>query len=328
MRALPMDLSAEITRQSLMASRKFLPTHRPFMGTQSVGMPRKFTLESRTNSMSNLKGGVIAPHWPPLGHEEVPSLDKFLLPHFSLIFLGFSLVFPIKIMETLKLYELAQQDFHELEILLSEKPEFTATKDSSERYLLHWAALGGRVELVKLLLARETTFLHARDDTEATPLILATLGGNLEMVKLLVSKGANITDRNWHGHSSLQYACSKGHRDIVEFLLDKGADVNVRDDRSDTCLHRLASTGRRDIMEMILKTPQRIDLNAQNREGDTPLHLACQEKQLECVALLVESGASVHILNKEKKSPLDYCTTLVRREILEKLNLAETPASS
>ncbi|XP_055684752.1 26S proteasome non-ATPase regulatory subunit 10-like [Lutzomyia longipalpis] len=233
-------------------------------------------------------------------------------------------------MDSLELYSLAQQDYHELEILLSEKPDLVKKKDKNERSLLHWAALAGREQLVAQLLASGTTFLNDGDDTNATPQILATLGGHLNVLKLLVSKGANIADKNWHGHTSLQYACSKGHRDIVEYLLELGADVNVRDDRNDTCLHRLASTGRCDILEMLLKCPQKIDLNAQNAEGDTPLHIACQEKQLECVARLVEHGASVHILNKEKKSPLEYCPPRVRQEILEKLNLvaAETPASS
>uniref|UniRef100_A0A1B0DGC2 Uncharacterized protein n=1 Tax=Phlebotomus papatasi TaxID=29031 RepID=A0A1B0DGC2_PHLPP len=231
-------------------------------------------------------------------------------------------------MEALELYELSQQDFHELEILLGEKPEYAKKKDSNERSLLHWASLAGRDQLVKLLLTMNPALLSERDDTNASPLILAALGGRLDVMKILVDNGADISDKNWNGHSSLQYACSKGFKDIVEYLLDKGADVNVRDDRNDTCLHRLASTGRTDIMEMLIKSPQRIDLDGQNAEGDTPLHLACQEKNLDCVALLVESGASVHILNKAKKSPLDYCSLQLRREILEKLNLAETPASS
>ncbi|GAB0098338.1 26S proteasome non-ATPase regulatory subunit 10 [Sergentomyia squamirostris] len=231
-------------------------------------------------------------------------------------------------METLKLYELAQQDFHELEILLSEKPHLATTKDENERFLLHWAALAGREQLVEVLLKDYSDQISKADDTNATPLILASLGGSVQVVKLLVTNGANVEDKNWHGHSALQYACSKGYKDIVEYLLEKGANVNIRDDRNDTCLHRLASIGRRDIMEMVVKHSKKLDLNAQNSEGETPLHIACQEKQLECIALLVESGSSVHILNKAKKSPLEYCHPVVRREILEKLNIPETPASS
>lgn len=47
-----------------------------------------------------------------------------------------------------------------------------------------------------------------------TPLILASSAGRLDTVKLLVSVGAEVNSQNTQGHSSLQYAASKGWKDV------------------------------------------------------------------------------------------------------------------
>ena len=77
--------------------------------------------------------------------------------------------------------------------------------------------------------------------------------------------------KNAQGHSPFQYACSKGYKDIVEFLLENGADPNIRDNRNDTPLHRLASIGRVEILKLLLESGGKLNLDAQNREGNTPL---------------------------------------------------------
>lgn len=114
-------------------------------------------------------------------------------------------------------------------------------------------------------------FINLEDDTKATPLILAVLGGNIEIVKHLLNHGASINNKNWQGHSALQYACSKAKKDLVELLLDRQADVNIVDNRGDTCLHRVASIGREDILAVLLKRPELKVINAQNSEGNTAL---------------------------------------------------------
>lgn len=109
------------------------------------------------------------------------------------------------------------------------------------------------------------------DDTKATPLILATLKGSLPCVKFLVEKGADVNAKNMQGHSAFQYACSKGYKDIVEYLLTVGVDPNIRDNRNDVPLHRLASLGRTEIMKVLFDWKGQVDVNAQNKEGSTPL---------------------------------------------------------
>ncbi|XP_055524188.1 26S proteasome non-ATPase regulatory subunit 10-like [Wyeomyia smithii] len=217
------------------------------------------------------------------------------------------------------LYELAQQDYHVLEEMISTKPSLITQKDSNDRFLLHWAALRGRERMVEELLKKAPEQLDAEDDTSATPLVLATLGGHLSTVRFLVSKGASVNHRNWQGHSSLQYACSKGHFEIVKYLLEQGADVNVVDKRNDTPLHRVVSQGRLEILKYLLE--HGASVNVQNAEGNTPLHLACEDEQNGCALLLVEHGASGAAQNKEEKTALDLAKPGLRRNLKTKLGI-------
>lgn len=56
------------------------------------------------------------------------------------------------------------------------------------------------------------------------------------------------------------------------------------------------------MVQLLLK--HRASTNLQDLEGNTPLHLACDEERVEEAKLLVENGASIYIENKEEKTPL------------------------
>jgi len=47
------------------------------------------------------------------------------------------------------------------------------------------------------------------------------------------------------------------------------------------------------------------DVLAQDKDGQTPLHLASQEGQVEVARMLIERGASVSAQNKDGQTPLD-----------------------
>uniref|UniRef100_A0A336MC35 CSON014921 protein n=1 Tax=Culicoides sonorensis TaxID=179676 RepID=A0A336MC35_CULSO len=226
--------------------------------------------------------------------------------------------------DKIDLYALSQQDYYVLEEMVKENPKILTFKDDSDRLIHHWAALGGRDRLLEHLYALPTApSIDIEDDTKATPLILATLKGSLSCVKFLVEKGANINAKNWQGHSPFQYACSKGYKDIVEYFLSKGADPNIRDNRNDVPLHRLASMGKSDIMKMLFDSKAKIEVDVQNKEGCTPLHLACEDGEVQCAMMLLEKGASIEIQNKEEKTPLDLCKPPLRRQIKTKLGIKD-----
>ena len=191
----------------------------------------------------------------------------------------------------------------------------------NDRYLLHWACLAGREQLVELIFERSNPEVDAIDDSIATPLVLATLGGHIGLVKLLVSKGADVNHKKQGGHSSLQYAVSKGYKNILEFLLEHKADVNILDDRQDSALHRASAIGRLNIATILLDNGARV--NAQNKEGNTPLHLACEDEKNEICFLLLSRGADFKMVNKSNETPIDMCKQGLKKQIEAKYDNAE-----
>lgn len=107
----------------------------------------------------------------------------------------------------------------------------------------------------------------------------------------------------------------------MQYLLERNADVNVKDVRGDTPLHRLASMGRTEILKLYLSNSVKAILDCPNREGNTPLHYACEDDESSCALLLIEHGASPLVLNKEEKTPVDLCKPALRRVIKEKCGL-------
>ncbi|XP_031631593.1 26S proteasome non-ATPase regulatory subunit 10-like [Contarinia nasturtii] len=218
------------------------------------------------------------------------------------------------------LMEIASMDFIESESKILENVGLVTQKDANHRLLLHWGALMGKERFVEFLLNFKECPIDPIDDTGATPLILATLKGSLPIVKLLIERGANVNHQNNNGHTPVKYAGSKNHKDILLHLLDCGADPNARDHIGDTPLHRIASMEHHDCLRMILTHPKSSSillLDAQNKLGMTPLHLACEVDDPVGAIMLIDKGASTEISNKDELTPLQVCKPYIRRKLLD-----------
>lgn len=218
------------------------------------------------------------------------------------------------------LMQIASADFIESESKILEDTSLVTQKDANHRLILHWAAVMGKERLVEFLLKFKDCPFDEADDTGATPLILATLKGSLRICQMLIEHGANINARNLNGHTAVKYAGSKNHKELLQYLLDCGGDPNARDHIGDTPLHRVSSMTHHECLRILLTHPKssaKILINAQNNFGNTPLHLACEEDDATGSLMLIDHGASVEILNKEKASPLDVCKPPLQRKLVE-----------
>ena len=151
--------------------------------------------------------------------------------------------------------------------------------------------------------------VNAVDKNGVSPLYLAGERGKTEFVKLLLSNGANPnigTVNNYPTHA----ACRGHHYDSVKLLLDYKADVNVLDSACRTALHHTLESethygrdsDKRSVLVQLL-LDRGANVNAASENGETPLYIACS-KGLEPIAKkMLECGAKVDG-NSSKKLPL------------------------
>lgn len=103
---------------------------------------------------------------------------------------------------------------------------------------------------------------------------------------------------------------------MLKLLVEADGDINAQDNYGATPLHRAASQGHLDIVRYLVNQ-QRIRLDAPNREGDTPLHLACEDGNDSVAILLAQRGADPKRPNKAEKTPINLAQSAeLKRKLL------------
>lgn len=102
-------------------------------------------------------------------------------------------------------------------------------------------------------------------------------------------------------------ACMHGSLEAAQRWVAKGADVHSIEATSGrTALHKATFWGHKHIMPLLL-TELKMNVDAQDSNGDTPLNDATRFGHVEVVESLLKAGASRDIKNKDGKTALDLC---------------------
>ncbi|MEJ2515619.1 MAG: ankyrin repeat domain-containing protein [Gammaproteobacteria bacterium] len=169
------------------------------------------------------------------------------------------------------------------------------TGADSGRTALMVAAQSGDPELVKELLAAGAE-VNAENPNGGTPLMYAAAGGNPDVVDRLVAAGAELEARASLGWTALLVASAKGRTEAVAELLAAGANCNARDVYGWTPLMRAVDGHYLDTARVLLEQGH-VDVNNQEESGNTALHLAAADGDVETIRLLLEHGARPDIAN-------------------------------
>merc|ERR1712029_41693 len=166
-----------------------------------------------------------------------------------------------------------------------------------------------RLPMLDLLISHGAD-INAMTEEKVTPLHIASREGLRMLSQRLIENGASV---NAVGgtlkRTPLHQACIKGRETTVQLLLDHGANVNSKDKVNLTPLH-IASRGgwiRTDqssvIVKLLIEKGAKVNAIGGILER-TPLHEACLKGKTEAVQILLDHGANVDVLDKEKKTPL------------------------
>jgi ankyrin repeat protein len=120
------------------------------------------------------------------------------------------------------------------------------------------------------------------------------------------------------GYNALHSAAEHGSVEWVKVLLEYGANVNsVTEPRHENALH--LATWQSDLEDFLRKLQilqqSHIDLNAQNNDGDTVLHLAIRRfGSVKAIEALLDAGASTERKDTKGRTPLWYAVFLKQEE--------------
>jgi ankyrin repeat protein len=161
-----------------------------------------------------------------------------------------------------------------------------------------------------------------------TPLFISIYDGQLDGTKKLLEAGADLdvkTNDNWtpfHAaadniekinfllerakdpeldakaedeQSVIYYAASWGNWDVVKVLLEHGADPNLFNAKGCTPLAAALTNKHEIVFRNLLEHCNGLDLNHQDNEGLTSLHIAIITNQVDMVPILIDKGADLSV---------------------------------
>jgi len=201
---------------------------------------------------------------------------------------------------------------------------------------LHVAAIAGSLDVAKLLIECGAN-VNARDERGSTPLH-ALLKRNYMQSKSLNSLLSDIVKPisdvftteissrildistiisdlpKWFAgfsskfskllHSLISIMKFEYYLEIAKILIDRGGDVNAKDRDGNTPLHYAVGCFSKDYAKLLID--KNADVYARNNFGLTPLHVAVREGRLEISQLLIENGADVDAKDEYGWTPLHW----------------------
>jgi len=178
------------------------------------------------------------------------------------------------------------------------------------------ALINDAPECFKLLLQKGVDVKKAAIDEEPL-LCVAVRTSRPDAVKALLEHGVSA---NEPGPQGLTPAMLAGSLELFELLLDKGASPTAKDAEGLFVLHHAAGSEEPDAVAMVrLLLDRKAPVDAQDKDGSTPLRIAAFIGNKGVVRTLLEAGANPNLAEKTGLTPLMYASAAGRVEVVKLL---------
>ena len=194
-------------------------------------------------------------------------------------------------------------DIPSVKKLLDGDPALVAVRDAKGLTPLHVAASRGQHDVAQLLLDYGADVHGPTAEGEWTPIVYAAYRGHLAAVRVLIENGAGVTESDGN---PIHYSGQRKHKDICRLLVENGAIDDLIEPRDTDTLKLFRSAYSYDcdaVRGILSRRPELVDANDKN--GRTPLHEACTQGDTKTVRTLLQFGADPTIQDTAKQTPAD-----------------------
>jgi ankyrin repeat protein len=145
--------------------------------------------------------------------------------------------------------------------------------------LIHAAGKGHRA--VASYLIQNNANIEHRSHNGSTPMSSAIISNSRALVGLLIANGAEVNGLGPGNYPYLSLAATQWSEACVSMLLDANADINTTDEAGMSLYHHVAIAAEYYSNTAKAKNTLRLihqyglDINIQNQQGNTALHLIC-----------------------------------------------------
>lgn len=191
---------------------------------------------------------------------------------------------------------------------------------------LHEAAMYGDQGLYPLLIQHGAD-ISAINDRGLTPLLAASSYGpeknRHKRLKKLLELGANIENETEDGKNALNLVAGTGSFKVepsyeaVKLLIDTGVEIDKQDNQGISALHLASKFASPKVLSLLLENGANIQLR--DAKGNSSLHYASEGKYPENLGILIQSGLDVNTANEQADTPLHRAVWFNRIENVTKL---------
>ena len=186
-------------------------------------------------------------------------------------------------------------------------------KDENGYAPLHYACEYGHEDVIRKLLDRKAKVNLLTKATLLSPMACLVLGridnklSEPELVRIigvLRKAGGDINPTSEEAVPPIKAVITRGNMELLDFFISLHVHIFVEDSDKRSMLHHIALNPNANslaITEFLVE--KGLEVNAQDSDGNTPLHLALSPFQRDVAKHLIDSGADPEIKNWKGTSP-------------------------
>lgn len=207
-----------------------------------------------------------------------------------------------------------------------------SSKNRNGLTAIHLAARSGSHHVLEILIQMTQRLqgssaegqLELLDSENTTPLYSAVDAGHTETVKILMKYGAIPTKSCADRISPLHLACAHGKLEMVQSMVEQfGRDILGECDQHGRppIFYGVISSHSTSLIAFL--DGNGVNLDATEKDGSTPLHLAIKCGNLSSVKELLNRGANPLVRNSQGSNCAHFAMTFYRRKIVDILSVHE-----